>query len=148
MYVFQYLCGYMYISKYISPIYQLLTTGVNSSFSACGHVGCWVEFHPASLSEGWLGDLTPHSPRPDQFLYAHEIRSYNGVWCLSSLRPSICPQCSKLLPVRLPEADNFWGGPGTFLKICFNFMFMIWDSRQEDWQLFWLSFEHCTPSVR
>ena len=24
-----------------------------------------------------------------------------------------------------------------------NFMFMIWDSRQEDWQLFCLSFEHC-----
>ena len=22
-------------------------------------------------------------------------------------------------------------------------MFMIWDSRQQDWQLFWLSFEHC-----
>ena len=25
-------------------------------------------------------------------------------------------QCSKVLPVRLPEADNFGGGPGTFLK--------------------------------
>ena len=27
-------------------------------------------------------------------------------------------------------------------------MFMIWDSRQEDWQIFWLSFEHwsCTQS--
>ena len=23
-------------------------------------------------------------------------------------------------------------------------MFMIWDSRQQDWQLFWLSFEHCS----
>ena len=52
-------------------------------------------------------------------------------------------QCSKLLPVRMPEADHFGGGPGTFLKIFFNFMFMIWDSRQEHWQLFWLSFEHC-----
>ena len=41
-------------------------------------------------------------------------------------------QCSKLLPVRLPEADNFRGGLGTFLKIFFNFMFMICDSRQED----------------
>ena len=51
-------------------------------------------------------------------------------------------QCSKLLPVRQPEADNFGGGPGTFLKLFFNFMFMIWDSRQQDWQLFWLSFEH------
>ena len=52
-------------------------------------------------------------------------------------------QCSKLLPVRLPKAENFGGGPATFFKIFFNFMFMIWDSRQEDWQLFWLSFEHC-----
>ena len=51
-------------------------------------------------------------------------------------------QCSKLLPVRQPEADNFGGGPVTFLKLFFNFMFMIWDSRQQDWQLFWLSFEH------
>ena len=56
-------------------------------------------------------------------------------------------QCSKLLPVRLPEADNFGGGPGTFFKIFLNFMFMIWDSRQEDWQLFWLSFEHCIQPV-
>ena len=53
-------------------------------------------------------------------------------------------QCSKLLPVRQPEADNFGGGPGNFLKLFFNFMFMIWDSRQQDWQLFWLSFEHWT----
>ena len=34
-------------------------------------------------------------------------------------------QCFKLLPVRQPEADNFGGGPGTFLKLFFNFMFMI-----------------------
>ena len=52
----------------------------------------------------------------------------------------IFQQCSKLLPVRLPEADNFGEGLGTFLKIFFNFMFIIWDSRQEDWQPFWLSF--------
>ena len=56
-------------------------------------------------------------------------------------------QCSKLLPVREPEADNFGGGPGTFLKLFFNFMFMIWDSRQQDWQLFWLSFEHCVQAI-
>ena len=55
------------------------------------------------------------------------------------------PQCSKLLPVRQPEADKF-GGPVTFLKLFFNFMFMIWDSRQQDWQLFLLSFEHWLPS--
>ena len=27
--------------------------GTNSSLRTRGHVGCWVEFHPASLSEGW-----------------------------------------------------------------------------------------------
>ena len=57
-------------------------------------------------------------------------------------------QCSKLLPVHQPEADNFGGGPGTFLKLFFNFMFMIWDSRQQDWQLFWSSFEHWGISWR
>ena len=31
---------------------------------------------------------------------------------------------------------------GNFLLIFFNFMFMIWDSRHEDLQLFWLSFKH------
>ena len=53
-------------------------------------------------------------------------------------------ECSKLLPVRQPEADNFGGRPGTFLNLFFNFMFLIWDSRQQDWQHFWLSFEHWT----
>ena len=48
----------------------------------------------------------------------------------------VLDQCSKLLPFRLPEADNFGGGPVTFWKVFFNFMFMIWDSRQKDWQLF------------
>ena len=63
----------------------------------------------------------------------------------SSVRHTFLPlsQCSQLLPVRLPEADNFGGGPGNFFKIFLNFMFVTWDSRQEDWQLFWLSFEHC-----
>ena len=70
-----------------------------------------------------------------------------GCWCSvfngKSIICSVHNQCSKLLPVCLPKADNFGGGPGTFLKIFFNFMFKNWDSRQEDWQLFWLSFEHC-----
>ena len=47
-------------------------------------------------------------------------------------------QCSKLLPVHVPEADNFGGGGG---KIFLNFMFLIWDWSQEGWQLFWLSFD-------
>ena len=54
---------------------------------------------------------------------------------LESAMWQIC-QCSKLLSVRLSEADNFGGKSRTFWKISFNFMFMIWDSRQEDWQHF------------
>ena len=42
------------------------------------------------------------------------------------------------------EADNFGGGPGTFLKIFFNFMFKNWDTRQEDWT-FLTEFEHSPP---
>ena len=46
-------------------------------------------------------------------------------------------------PGQFSMESIFYLTPGTFLKIFFNFMFMIWDSRQEGWQLFWLSFEHC-----
>ena len=62
--------------------------------------------------------------KPMQLMWKSEILS----------RPSdkSCRQCSKLLPVCQPEADNFGGGPGTFWKLFFNFMFMIWDSRQQD----------------
>ena len=41
-----------------------------------------------------------------------------------------------------PKQTNLEGDLEFFLKIFFNFMFMIWDSRQRDWQFFWLSFEH------
>ena len=42
------------------------------------------------------------------------------------------------------RSRKFWRRTGNFFfKIFLNFMFMIWDSRQEDWQHFWLSFEHC-----
>ena len=68
-------------------------------------------------------------------------KQISRVWICNNSH-TILYQCSKLLPVRLPEADNFGGRPATFFEIFFNFMFMIWDSRQEDWQLFWLSFEH------
>ena len=40
------------------------------------------------------------------------------------------------------EAHNFGGGPGTLCWFFFNFMLMIWYSRHEDLQLFWLSFKH------
>ena len=56
-------------------------------------------------------------------------------------------QCWKFPQVRRSEADNFGGGPGNFCWFFFNFMFMIWDSRYEDLQLFWLSFKHWCLSV-
>ena len=52
-------------------------------------------------------------------------------------------QCWKFPQVRRSEAGNFGGGLGTFCWFFFNFMFMIWYSRHEDLQLFWLSFKHC-----
>ena len=51
-------------------------------------------------------------------------------------------QCWKFPQVRRSEDNNFGGGPGTFCWFFFNFMFMICDSRHEDLQLFWLSFQH------
>ena len=48
-----------------------------------------------------------------------------------------------------PDVCNFGGGLGSFGWFFFNFMFMIWDSRHEDLQLFWRSFKHCYwPFVR
>ena len=43
------------------PHSSINRAGVNSSLKARGHVGRWVEFHPASLSEGW--DLDVHTNR-------------------------------------------------------------------------------------
>ena len=60
---------------------------------------------------------------------------------LSEIKPTT--QCWKFPQVHWSEADNFGGGLGTFCWFFFNFMFMIWDSRHEDLQLFWLSFKHC-----
>ena len=90
----------------------------------------------------WLIASDLHSHKKTQSIYFKPVVLHNLTRAVSDclIRPL---QCSKLLPVRQPEADNFGGGPGTFLKLFFNFMFMIWDSRQQDWQLFWLSFEPC-----
>ena len=44
---------YLLPLKHHNPIHHLSTAGSNSSLRARGHVGCWVEFHPASLSGGW-----------------------------------------------------------------------------------------------
>ena len=57
-------------------------------------------------------------------------------WLLISWQHSHQPQCWKFLPVHQSEAHNFGGRPGTFYSFFFSFMFMIWDSRHEDLQLF------------
>ena len=57
-------------------------------------------------------------------------------WLLISWQHSHQPQCWKFLPVHQSEAHNFGGRPGTFCSFFFSFMFMIWDSRHEDLQLF------------
>ena len=40
------------------------------------------------------------------------------------------------------RSRQLWRRTRNFLKFFFNFMFIIWGSRPQDWQLFWLSFEH------
>ena len=57
-------------------------------------------------------------------------------------------QCWKFPQVRQSGADNFGGGPGTFCWFFFNFMFMIWESRLEDLQLFdWVSNTGISPNL-
>ena len=49
-------------------------------------------------------------------------------------------QCWKFPQVRQSEADKFGGGLATFCWFFLNFMFMIWNSRLKDLQLFdWVS---------
>ena len=60
---YMFLFGFSSISTYTKTSqshYQLLTAGSHSSLTAGGHVGCWVEIHPASLSEGWDGHQQSH----------------------------------------------------------------------------------------
>ena len=62
----------------------------------------------------------PHS----DLLWWQTIRILNSV-------PNYCQSVS-------PKQTTLEADP----ELLFNFMFMIWDSRLQDWQLFWLSFEH------
>ena len=63
-------------------------------------------------------------------------------WCHMGTR-----QCWKFPTGLPPEADNFGGGLGTFCWFFVNFMFMIWDSKHEDLQLFLLSFKHWHQAI-
>ena len=45
---------YLLALKHHNPMHRSSTPGPYSSLKASGHVGCWVEFHAASLSEGWV----------------------------------------------------------------------------------------------
>ena len=51
-------------------------------------------------------------------------------------------QCWKFPQVCQSEADNFRERLGTFFWFFINFMFMIWESRHKDLQLFWQSFKY------
>ena len=48
---------YLLTLNHHNHVHHLLTAGSNSSLRARGHVKCWLEFHPVSLSEGWFGDF-------------------------------------------------------------------------------------------
>ena len=87
--------------------------------------------------------------QPDSIITSLKQRSHRH-GAVSEQRQAVVDihdQCCKFPQVPRSEADNFGEGPGTFCQFFFNFMFMIWDSRQEDLQLFWLSFKHCSRST-
>ena len=69
--------------------------------------------------------------------WSNKVNYWNRTLTSSFLAVLEIPTC---LPV---QGWNFGGGPGTFCWFFFNFMLMIWDSRHEDLQLFWLSLKHC-----
>ena len=82
-------------------------------------VGCYVEYAVLCIAH--------HLPQ-------QQVQGQNCVWMSWPVL--------KIPTVRRSEADNFGGGLGTFCWFFFNFMFIICDSRHEDLQLFWLSFQH------
>ena len=95
---------------------------------------CWPKSSMPCASVGHNELAT----RPRDLLMSNFMPNF-----ISQKYSRICVQCWKFQQVRRSEADNFGGGPGIFCWFFFNFMFMIWDSRHEDLQLFWLSFKHC-----
>ena len=74
-------------------------------------------------------------------------RLHSGVQYKSFIASIWFMQCSKLLPVRQPEADNFGGGLGTFLRLFFNFMlwFEIQGSRTDNFFYWVLNTGLCLP---
>ena len=69
--------------------------------------------------------------------WLHQSQNNGGIL----IKTMECHQCWKFPQIRQSEADNFGGGPGTFCWFFFDFMFLIWDSRHEDLQLFdWVFF--------
>ena len=84
-----YFSQYLHISKHPSPINQSLTAGVNSSLRAWGHVGCWVERHLASKSEG----LAMHTMFPLVGI------SNNIGFILTDYQVVLCPHQANLVPI-------------------------------------------------
>ena len=66
-------------------------------------------------------------------------------WVNPSQLTEACIQCWKMeIPTGPPvRGQQLWRRTRNFFSFFFNFMSMIWDSRHEDLQLFWLSFKHC-----
>ena len=68
---------YIY-KKHLSSFHQSLTAGINSSLRACGHDGCWVEFHPHHCLRGDNDEVMGSCPNEISwhliFLNANKIR--------------------------------------------------------------------------
>ena len=105
----------------------------------------WGESTDPPVIGGWTVDPLTRA-RNAEIVSCHDANiSFFNAWSNYAPHAMYCSysQCWKFPQVRRSEADNFGGGLGTFCWFFFNFMFIICDSRHEDLQLFWLSFQHC-----
>ena len=82
-------------------------------------VGCYVEYAVLCIAH--------HLPQ-------QQVQGQNCVWMSWPVLE---------IPTGPPVRGwQLWRRTGNFLRFFFNFMFIICDSRHEDLQLFWLSFQH------
>ena len=101
-------------------VYQIWEQSIPWFLSFCGRRGA---------GDGRLWRKTITSPDPSD---TGDIIIY--ILQFTNKTHNSCGQSSKLLPVRLPEADNFGGGPGTFLDFL---QFYVYDLRfKQDWKFF------------
>ena len=73
--IFVYVSQYIHTSKHPRGAHSLIINGKCKFLArACGQVECCVEFHPASLSEGWMGERHDYLPFPGTATLSEAIK--------------------------------------------------------------------------